>query len=389
MTDIVDDNKIDDDNNEYDYLPPDQQEDEDDISWKVSPDAVVVNSDWTIETINSQIIKGNIELQPKFQRRVAWDDKRKSRLIESILVGVPIPNIVLAENKKKRGAFIIIDGKQRLSSINEFIDDSYSLSGLDIKSELNGKKFSEMPLDDRSALENSTIRSSLIKNWRDESFLYTIFFRLNSGSLPLSPQELRRALSDDSGMLDSIDEYISYSKAFKKEFGPKKDRRMRDSELVLRFIAFDRSLQRYSGNLKFFLDDEIKEFSGFSKSRQQEELNKEYMRLDKALETVTEIFGKNSLKKWTGEKYERFVNRAIFDCMVRFFCEDNIYKGALDKSIDVENRFKALCENNRFKGFVEKTTKTPEATFGRITMWGEELSDCIGLSFDKNQLRII
>src|SRR3990167_8635320 len=90
-------------NTEFELIPDDQQEDEDDIQAKISfKDAVVLNADWTIETINLQIKKGNIDLQPGFQRRVAWDDKRKSRLLESIIVGMPVPNIVLAENKEHR-----------------------------------------------------------------------------------------------------------------------------------------------------------------------------------------------------------------------------------------------------------------------------------------------
>jgi hypothetical protein len=100
--------------NEETLIPDDQQEDENDISSPISfKDAVVLNADWTIETIHLQINKGNIDLQPGFQRRVAWNDVRKSRLLESIIVGMPVPNIVLAENKDHRGRFIVIDGKQR------------------------------------------------------------------------------------------------------------------------------------------------------------------------------------------------------------------------------------------------------------------------------------
>src|SRR3954471_3774195 len=96
---------------EYSSIPDDQQEDENDITAQISfKDAVVLNADWTIETIYLQIKKGNIDLQPGFQRRVAWNDTRKSRLLESIVVGMPVPNIVLAENKDHRGRFIVIDG---------------------------------------------------------------------------------------------------------------------------------------------------------------------------------------------------------------------------------------------------------------------------------------
>ncbi|ELY5873889.1 DUF262 domain-containing protein, partial [Cronobacter sakazakii] len=124
---------------DYESIIPDsQQEDEDDLNKQISfKESVVMNADWTIETIDSQIKKGNIDLQPNFQRRGAWDDTRKSRLIESIIVGMPVPNIVLAEQKAHRGRFIVIDGKQRLITINEFLSDKLKLKGLDIRPELN------------------------------------------------------------------------------------------------------------------------------------------------------------------------------------------------------------------------------------------------------------
>nr|WP_314623565.1 DUF262 domain-containing protein [uncultured Noviherbaspirillum sp.] len=195
MNSLVDNSEMDLFNPADPVIPDDQQEDEGDLPSNISfRDAVVMNADWTIETINSQMNKGNIDLQPGFQRRAAWDDTRKSRLLESIIVGMPVPNIVLAENKAHRGRFIVIDGKQRLLAINNFCDDGLVLRGLDIRADLNGKSYRTLPDDDREMLENSTLRSTVIKNWADEDFLYAIFFRLNSGSLPLSPQELRKAL---------------------------------------------------------------------------------------------------------------------------------------------------------------------------------------------------
>jgi uncharacterized protein with ParB-like and HNH nuclease domain len=82
--------------------------------------AVLSGNDWTVETIVSQINKGNIQLNPKFQRRDAWDKSRKSKYIESLILGLPVPQIVLAESKDRRGSYIVLDGKQRLLSIRQF-----------------------------------------------------------------------------------------------------------------------------------------------------------------------------------------------------------------------------------------------------------------------------
>ena len=368
-------------------IPEDQQEDEDDIQGEISfKEAVVLNADWTIETINLQIKKGNIDLQPGFQRRVAWDDKRKSRLLESIIVGMPVPNIVLAENKDHRGRFIVIDGKQRLVAINEFMDNRYKLRGLDIREDLNDKLFSELPVEDREYLENATLRSTLIRNWNDQKFLYAIFFRLNSGSLPLSPQELRKALVGGN-LLDSIEEYLQQSKAFKSVFGESLDKRMRDSELVLRFVAFERNLSNYRGDFREFLDSATRYFETDWAARAPE-AQASLANLDVALNLAHKIFGDDVFKKWLGDRYERVMNRALFDCVTRFFADPNVVKEVVGKETDVVASFKAICLDREFKDAIEKTTKSVGSTFTRIDRWGGTLAQTLGMTYNKTDHRI-
>jgi hypothetical protein len=300
-----------------------------------------MNADWTIETIDNQIRKGNIDLQPTFQRRAAWDDTRKSRLIESIIVGMPVPNVVLAENKSHRGRFIVIDGKQRLVSISDFLAGGYKLKGLDMRADLNEKHYGDLPVNDKESLDNSTIRATVIKNWSDDDFLYATFYRLNSGSLPLSPQELRKALVGNK-LLDSIEDYLINSVAFHQVFGQGLDKRMRDSELVLRFLAFDRALTQYRGDFKSFLDETTRYYE-LDWAARSAEANAAYQRLDSALKVAKAIFGANSFKKWLGDKYERVINRAVFDCIVRFFADRDVANLALPKNAEVVESFKAVC----------------------------------------------
>jgi hypothetical protein len=375
-------------NTDFAVIPDDQQEDENDLEGQISfKDAVVLNADWTIETINLQIKKGNIDLQPGFQRRVAWDDTRKSRLLESIVVGMPVPNIVLAENKDHRGRFIVIDGKQRLVAISEFLNGDYKLKGLDIRQDLNDKFFGDLPTEDREYLENATLRSTLIRNWKDQKFLYAIFFRLNSGSLPLSPQELRKALIGGN-LLDSIEHYLLNSQSFKSVFGDVLDKRMRDSELVLRFIAFDRGLNEYKGDFKEFLDSTTKYFESDWKTRGAEAAQV-FARLDAALDLSREVFGNDAFKKWLGDRYERVINRAIFDCVARFFADDTVAAAIAGHEAVAVNAFKAICQDRNFKDSIEKTTKTVHATFYRIDAWGTALASSVGKTYDKTQHRIV
>lgn len=373
---------------EFELIPDDQQESEDDIIAPVSfKDAVVLNADWTIETINLQIQKGNIDLQPGFQRRVAWDDERKSRLIESIIVGLPVPNIVLAENKDFRGKFIVIDGKQRLVAVSEYMEGKYKLKGLDMRPDLNTKAFIELPQEDREYLENATIRASVIRNWKDENFLYVTFFRLNSGSLPLSPQELRKALIG-ANLISAIDNYMLGSDSFKSVFGDGLDKRMRDSELVLRFVAYDQSLSEYKGDFKAFLDNNTRYFEKDwgSKTSQIEDI---FQRLDIALDAAHRVFGQDAFKKWIGDKYERVINRAVFDCVSRFFAQPDVSAESISRQSEVVDAFKAVSQIQVFKDSIEKTPKTVMATFQRIDLWGEHLAACLGRTYDKTSHRIV
>lgn len=370
------------------FIPEDQQEDEDDLRGGIDfRDAVVMSVDWTVDTIYQQIKKGNIQLDPVFQRRGAWDDVRKSRLIESIIVGMPIPNIVLAESRQGKGRFIVIDGKQRLLSIKEFFDGELALKGLDIKLELNGRSFSDLDRDDRNYFENSTIRSTLVRNWSDDKFLYAIFYRLNSGSLPLSPQELRRALVGGH-LLDEIEEYITASDPFQAVFGVGLDRRMRDSELVLRFIAFDMALPKYDGDLKRFLDDIVsmcEEDWKASKSSVERSLS----RLDRALVCARKVFAGDAFKKYGDSGYERRMNRAVFDVVARTFSDDDVAEWCESHAEDVVELFVTVCGFSEFKESVEKTTKSKRATHTRMVLWGERLASAMGKSFDKDEYRIV
>src|SRR5258706_13856409 len=116
--------------------------------------AVVFGTDWTAATLIDQLRRGNIKLDPIFQRRDAWDMKRKSRFIESIILGLPIQQIVLAEAKDDRGSFLIIDGKQRLLSLQQFagIDATATplvLTVLKFRGELNTKTYDDFQKDTR------------------------------------------------------------------------------------------------------------------------------------------------------------------------------------------------------------------------------------------------
>lgn len=376
------------DNKEF-FEEEDQRESEEDIvdlDQSLFSSAVVSGNDWTTETLINQINKGNILLNPDFQRRDAWDKKRKSLFVESLILGLPVPQIVLAESKERRGSYIVLDGKQRMLSIRQFAAsendpqfDQLKLTGLEIRNDLKGKTLQSLHddinlFDDLSAFENQPIRTVVIKNWPNEDFLYHVFLRLNTGSVSLSPQELRQALHPGP-FVSFLDRSSSESNALQEILKLKKpDFRMRDAELLLRYYAFKNYFGQYTGNLKSFLDTTCKELN-FSWDSKEQILIKQLEEFELAHQALKNIFGDDLYRKWNGQAYERRFNRAVFDILVLAFANQDVRAASVGHESRIEGAFRDLCEKNRdFLSSIETTTKSMRATQTRMSLWNEALN---------------
>lgn len=368
-------------------------EDEDDIEQVGSTfsQAVIWGTDWTAETVNSQLLKNNIDLFPKFQRRDAWSNKAKSRFIESLILGLPIPQIILAEKTKQRGKYIVIDGKQRLLTIRRFFsiekNDEFKplrLSGLEILTHLNGKTYKNIKensdfFEELNQLENQSIRTVVLKNWPNEEFLFTVFLRLNTGSIKLSPQELRQALHPGP-FIDFADEFSIESEQIRTMLNlTKPDYRMRDVEMVIRYFTNKYFLKSYNGNLKKAFDDTV---NNLNKKWEESEvqIKADAIRLNEAIDFTINLYGnkKNAFSKWTGDSFQGNFNRAVFDIMVYYFSNSAILEESKGKKDEILQSFKNLCENDAdFITSFEHTTKSIENTFKRITTWGEALAEIL------------
>ncbi|SFR85450.1 GmrSD restriction endonuclease domain-containing protein [Maribacter stanieri] len=377
------------------FLDPEDigSEDEDDINQGIGSftDAVIWGTDWTAETVNNQLTRGNIDLFPKFQRRDAWSNKQKSRFIESLILGLPVPQIILAEKKDKKGKYIVIDGKQRLLTIRKFFsekeDDEFKplrLGGLDILTELNGKTYKKIKENsdfenEVNSLENQSIRTTIIKNWPNEEFLFTVFLRLNTGSIKLSPQELRQALHPGP-FIDFADEFSISSNPIKEMLNlTKPDYRMRDVEIVIRYFANKYFLSEYDGNLKKAFDSTVNRLN-HSWVTDASKIKKDANNLDSAISFTIELFGskKNAFSKWNGTEFQSNFNRAVFDIMVFYFSVPGILEEARGKKTEILDKYKSLCVNDGdFRTSFEHTTKSIDNTFKRITTWGESLAEIL------------
>ena len=346
--------------------------------------AVVWGTDWTTETINSQLVKGNIDLNPNFQRRDAWSDAEKSRLIESLMLGIPVPPIILAENKNKKNSYIVIDGKQRLLSIRRFFvessEDAFTplkLKSLKILSELNGCTASnvrERNNDYMTSIENQSIRTIIIKNWPDEPFLYTVFLRLNTGSKKLSPQELRQALKPGP-FLDYLDDATANSDIIKRMLNNKfADTRMKDIELSLRFYAYHYYFNDYTGNLKIFLDETCERLNSEWNERERE-IKDVFLLLEQTIEFCYEVMGSKSpfSRYESGVSTNRF-NRSIYELFTFYFCDEKIRDMVRENRELFMSLFITMNDDPEFVNAVSGSTKEIGNLILRFTKFFDLLS---------------
>lgn len=374
-----------------------ENENEDDLiqSLEKFDQAVIWGTDWTAETITNQLFRKNIDLFPKFQRRDAWSQIAKSKFIESLILGLPIPQIILAEKKDDKGKYIVIDGKQRLLTIRQFFskgeNDEFTplkLKGLEILKDLNRKKFTDIENNPEfnkilNQLLNQTIRTTVIKNWPNEEFLFTVFLRLNTGSIKLSPQELRQALHPGK-FIDFADSFSIESSGIKKILNiSEPDYRMRDVELVIRFFTFKMFILTYDGNLKKAFDNAVKTLNT-EWDLYEERVNQNALNLESAISLTLEIFGeKEAFSKWSNNKFQSNFNRAIYDIMVFYFSDSIILESSINRKQEILDAFKILCqEDNDFIASFEHTTKSMGNMSKRFKTWGEKLSEVLNIEIE-------
>jgi hypothetical protein len=287
----------------------------------------------------------------------------------------------LAERRGRRGDYVVLDGKQRLLSLQQFTDASggFKLIGLDLRKDLNGLSYQGLPDKDRLALDTQTIRTIVVRNWQYEEFLYVVFLRLNTESVSLSPQELRQALNPGK-FVNFVNDFTADNSEFYSLFRrDKPDFRMRDVELLVRYFAFRYFLPDYVGNLKPLLDTTCDRLNkDWAQSEQM--IREEATACQRAISAITQIFGEEAFRRWNGRFFERPFNRAVFDVMTFYAREPRVREAMFALSEEVIASFKAVCEQAPFAEAITTTTKSREAILTRLRMWGQRLEGVTELS---------
>ncbi len=281
------------------------------------------NERWTISIIHELINDyDDIELNPDFQRNFVWDIGRQSRLIESLMLRIPIPAFYLSENKN--GSYQVVDGLQRLTTINDFLNNKFYLKGLEYLNEQEGKYFQsrgkQKGIDGQfiKTIKLTQLNINIIESKSPAKVKFDVFRRVNTSGKPLNNQEIRNCLANTKTR-DLINE-LAHSEAFKKATGGSvRTTRMQAQELVLRFIAFyhERILElpewNYKGNMTEFLDNSV-ELLNENKEADYQQIRSDFMN---AMNNAYHLFGQYSFRKCLPEHLHskarrQLVNKSLF-----------------------------------------------------------------------------
>ena len=215
-------------------------------------------TDFTVKVMYEKWQSGQLVI-PNFQRRYVWNLPQASRLIESFLLGLPIPQVFLFREHSSPTLYVV-DGHQRLATIAHYYNGIFSgnrefrLRG--VNSVWNGKNYSDLSEDDRTTLDDATLRSIVIRQIQpfDNSSVYQIFERLNTGGTQLNPMEIRRVIFH--GKANGILEKLNDNQDWRDLIGvTESDPRFRDVEILLRVLALSEKWCSYSKPMKNFINE--------------------------------------------------------------------------------------------------------------------------------------
>lgn len=320
---------------------------------------------YPVKSIKSMLDSEDYKLDPEYQRRKRWDNGKKSRLIESFIMNVPLPPIFLYEYDYSK--FEVMDGLQRLTTIYDFYNGDFALEDMGYWKELEGKKYNELPEEIQKGIDRRYISSIVLLEEtaktpeEAEELKQIVFERLNSGGEKLTAQETRNALYN--GDFNQLCIKLSKNEKFKIMWDiPINDddllqsetyRKMDDVELVLRFFAY-RFLDTLTGSVESFLDSYLKNANNFPK----ETLERLEQLFNNTIDTVFEIFGEEA---FLPPKYERQTNKpqkTIYDPLMQSIAKHIAEKEKLLSQAEVikENKYNNPHEINGERLFYGRNT---------------------------------
>ncbi|MGI9256778.1 MAG: DUF262 domain-containing protein, partial [Salinispira sp.] len=264
-----------------------------------------------MDSLIKRMRNNEIDLSPNFQRNDnVWTPTAQSRLIESMLIKIPLPAFYL--DATDDGKWLVVDGLQRLTAIKKFVvDKTLILEGMEFLPNLNGKKFNDVHRRFQRRIEETDIVMYLIQPGTPPQAKFDIFKRINTGGVPLSGQEIRHALNQ--GKITELLKELAESNEFKRATDNGiQSKRMDDRDCVLRFFAFMlHPPEDYSADS---FDRFLNETMAQANAMDDEQLNELAQKFRRAMESAREIFGNVAFRKRLDKGAPRHpINKTLFE----------------------------------------------------------------------------
>lgn len=340
---------------------------------------VFQSSDLSLESISNMVKGDAINIKPKYQRRERWNKTKQSALIESFLLNIPVPPIFLAEDEY--GKYSVIDGKQRITSIYNFIELNHKLEKLEKFSEIEGMTFNELPTQLNNALKiRPYIRVITLLKQSDPKLKYEVFNRLNTGGDKLLPQEIRNAAYEGelNDMLIELSQNLFLRKQFnieseKNRMKSKIYKEMLDVEYVLRFFTLREFWDKFPGNMGIAMDNFMRQ-KNQSANLNLTELSKLFTA---TLELCEIIWGSRAFKRPDGRNE---IIQGIFDVQtvsLSFFIPKDKDKLIKNKKKIKEGFEKLYVIDKEFEISMRQFTSNIKQVDYRIRTMNNLIKDCI------------
>ncbi len=324
-------------------------------------------ADYPTEMLVNRLRDGDIFIPP-FQRGYVWNQKVASRFIESLLLGLPVPGIFLSkENKTQK--HLVIDGQQRLRTLQYFFDGIFEPSDRPFRLESVQTRFKNLTYKtledgDRRRLNDAIVHSTIVRQddpTEDESSIYHIFERLNSGGKQLAPQEIRRSLFH--GPIVQLLDELNQNPAWRAIYGPSSPV-LRDQELVLRFLAFRFFAHSYHAPMKVFLN----RYMGRNRDLQSQSAQDAREAFIPAIELIYQALGERSFHP------QKALNAAVFDSILVGLSE-RLARGPITDVEAVRDSYNTILADPEFIKGSARATANEQRVRERFTaaMTGFEL----------------
>lgn len=332
-----------------------------------------------VESLVARIKHEEIDLAPDFQRSLVWDEKRKCRLIESLLLRIPIPVFYVAADEKENWA--VVDGIQRISTIYEYLTDRFPLGQLEYLDQLDGQTYSTLPRPMQRRINETQFVVNVIEPGTPEDVMFNIFRRINTGGMALNGQEIRHALhiGPVRAYLKKLAGTQDFLEATRRSV---KSDRMADRECVLRFLAFrlDTWEEYNTSDLDGYLGRAMTKINAMSEDA-RERIARDF---EKAMRAASRIFGDDAFRKRYDieDPRRRPISKALFEAwsvqLAR--CSAVEIDELIDKREEIRKRFISLMnEDGDFDRAISYGTGTPRRVkkrFGAIADLIAEVLAC-------------